>query len=644
MVEDSHTSAPSGDSEGSAVGDAESAKGEESADQSAEVAASEPAELSPEERDQLAAAYTDSFGVVEEKSVVRGKIIRMTDTYVVLSVGYKSDGLIVRSEFRDDPDVKIGDEVDVFIEQREDAQGHLVLSRKKARILQAWKRIQAALDGDEAVEGTIKRRTKGGLVVNLYGIEAFLPGSQIDVKPIRDFEAYVGRTMEVKVVKINYASDNVVVSHKMLIEKDMEAQKAAILGKLEKGQVLEGVIKNITTFGAFVDLGGIDGLLHVTDISWGRTPHPEKTLDLQQQVKVVVLDFDEEKRRISLGMKQLKPHPWDEIAHLNVGDKIKGRVVNVTDYGAFIEVRPGVEGLIHVSEMSWSQHLRSPSEFVQAGDQVEAMILSIEREAHKMGLGLKQLKENPWERSNFKETYCVDSRHTGTVRNITHYGVFVELEEGVDGLVHISDMSWVRKLKHPSEIAKVAEPLDVVVRDLDTENRRLSLSHKHCQENPWDSFAEVLYKGSTHDGTVLKLTDKVAILSLPQGVEGIAFLKNIVKADGATAVVGESLPFVVLDFQRDEQRVILSHTHTFKTPAERAPDEVRKTSRSTKRAIADVNKGVEKSTLGDMDALASLKKGLESKPAKKEPKEDKKKADPSSQKSDSSASSDEKAR
>lgn len=570
----------------------------------------------PEQRAELEKLYTGTIANINSGEVVTGTIVGINDRDVILNIGFKSDGLVPLAEFKDQPDIKIGDQVEVFVEEREDKIGQLILSRRKARLVKGWDKIQKALDEDAVIEGFVKRRTKGGLIVDVYGIEAFLPGSQIDVKPIRDFDIYVGKTMEVKVVKINYANSNVVVSHKVLIEKDLEEQKAAILRNLEKGQVLEGTIKNMTNFGVFIDLGGVDGLLHITDISWGRINHPEEVLKLDQVVKVVVLDFDEEKKRISLGMKQLTPHPWDSLSpDIQVGSRVRGKVVNVADYGAFLELQPGVEGLIHVSEMSWSQHLRNPQDFLKVGDEVEAVVLTIDREERKMSLGLKQLTEDPWSRQDVLTKYAVGTRHTGIVRNLTNFGLFLELEEGIDGLVHVSDLSWTRKIKHPSEFTKVGEKLEVVVLELDVENRRLALSHKHLEENPWDTFETIFTPGSVHRGTIINKSDKGLIIELPYGVEGVCSGKNAVKADGSKPEMGESLDFKVLEFLKDERKIVLSHKATYSSAEEDKPS-ARKAKQSKGKTIEKINQEVEKSTLGDLEALSALKQKLENSSSK----------------------------
>lgn len=572
-----------------------------------------------EQRAELEKLYTGTIADIKSGEVVTGTIVGINDRDVILNIGFKSDGLVPLAEFKDQPEIKIGDQVEVFVEEREDKIGQLILSRRKARLFKGWQKIQHALDEDAVIEGFVKRRTKGGLIVDVFGIEAFLPGSQIDVKPIRDFDIYVGKAMEVKVVKINYANNNVVVSHKVLIEKDIEEQKAAILRNLEKGQVLEGTIKNMTNFGVFIDLGGVDGLLHITDISWGRINHPEEVLKLDQVVKVVVLDFDEEKKRISLGMKQLTPHPWDSLSpDIQVGSRVKGKVVNVADYGAFVELQPGVEGLIHVSEMSWSQHLRNPQDFLKVGDEVEAVVLTIDREERKMSLGLKQLTEDPWTRQDVLSRYAVGTRHTGIVRNLTNFGLFLELEEGIDGLVHVSDLSWTRKIKHPSEFTKVGEKLDVVVLELDVANRRLALSHKHLEENPWDTFETIFTPGSVHKGTIVNKTDKGLVIELPYGIEGFCSGKNAVKADGSKPEMGDSLDFKVLEFSKDERKIVLSHKATYSAPEEEKPASKKSKQPSKGKTIEKINQEVEKSTLGDLEALSALKQKLDNSASGKE--------------------------
>ncbi|HCW08174.1 MAG TPA: 30S ribosomal protein S1 [Cytophagales bacterium] len=564
------------------------------------------------EMDQL---YGGAITSVSESEVVLGTVVGINDRDVILNIGFKSDGLVPLAEFKDMPNLKIGDAVDLFIEERENAMGQLVLSRRKAKLVKGWEYVQTALDKDQVIEGFVKRRTKGGLIVDVFGIEAFLPGSQIDVKPIRDFDIYVNKAIEVKVVKINYTNDNVVVSHKVLIEKDLEQQKAAILTNLEKGQVLEGVIKNMTNFGVFIDLGGVDGLLHITDISWGRINHPEELLKLDQVVKVVVLDFDEDKKRISLGMKQLTPHPWDSLsAEVVVGHKVKGKIVNVADYGAFLELQPGVEGLIHVSEMSWSQHLRNPQDFLKVGDELEAVVLTIDRNERKMSLGIKQLTEDPWTRQDVLSKYAVGTRHKGIVRNLTNFGLFIELEEGIDGLVHVSDLSWTKKIKHPSEFTKVGDSIEVQVLELDAVNRRLALSHKHLEENPWDTFETIFTAGSTHKGTIINKNDKGVVVELPYGIEGFCSLKNLAKEDGSKAEVGESYDFKVLEFSKEDRRITLSLKATWSVEEEKAAAAPKKKAQPKGKTIDKINQEAEKSTLGDIEALSALKEKMKGTP------------------------------
>ncbi|HEY8512448.1 MAG TPA: 30S ribosomal protein S1 [Cyclobacteriaceae bacterium] len=564
-----------------------------------------------EQREEMEKMLAGTVTSVSSGEVVEGIVVGINDRDVILNIGFKSDGLVPLAEFKDMPDLKIGDKVDLFIEEREDAMGQLVLSRRKAKLVKGWENVQKALDNDEVIEGFVKRRTKGGLIVDVFGIEAFLPGSQIDVKPIRDFDQYVNKAIEVKVVKINYSNDNVVVSHKVLIEKDLEEQKIAILNNLEKGQVLEGTIKNMTNFGVFIDLGGVDGLLHITDISWGRINHPDELLKLDQVVKVVVLDFDEDKKRISLGMKQLTPHPWDSLSEdIQVGSKVKGRIVNVADYGAFLELQPGVEGLIHVSEMSWSQHLRNPQDFMKVGDEVEAVVLTLDREERKMSLGIKQLTEDPWTRQDVLTKYAVGTRHKGIIRNLTNFGLFIELEEGIDGLVHVSDLSWTKKIKHPSEFVKVGDEMEVVVLELDAANRRLALSHKHLEENPWDTFETIFTVGSVHKCTVISRNDKGAILELPYGIEGFCAARNLQKQDGQKIEVGESLDFKVLEFSKDDRRIVLSHKATWSTEEDKGATTSKKKTPSKSKAIENINQQTEKSTLGDIEALSALKEKM----------------------------------
>jgi small subunit ribosomal protein S1 len=566
---------------------------------------------SVEEHNRMLELYDNTLSEVKEKEVVMGTVVGITDREVLLNIGFKSDGLVPASEFRDMPELKMGDEIEVYVENQEDPNGQLVLSRKKAKVITAWQKIQRALDEDLVIDGFVKRRTKGGLIVDIFSIEAFLPGSQIDVKPIRDFDIFVGKKMEVKVVKINYANDNVVVSHKVLIEKDLEAQRAQILNNLEKGQVLEGVIKNMTNFGVFIDLGGVDGLLHITDISWGRISHPSEVLHLDQKVNVVVLDFDEDKKRISLGMKQLQAHPWDALAEdIQVGSKVKGKIVNVADYGAFLEIQPGVEGLIHVSEMSWSQHLRNPQEFLKVGDEVEAQVLTLDRNDRKMSLGIKQLTEDPWTRPELRTKYAVGTKHKGMVRNLTNFGLFLELEEGIDGLVHVSDLSWTKKVKHPSDFIKVGDELEVLVLELDVDNRRLALGHKQLEENPWDTFETVFAVGTIHRCTILNKNDKMATLELPYGIEGFSSLKNLGKEDGTFAEVGETLDFKVTEFSKEEKRIMLSHTKTWQEKNEPAK-EVKAPKAAAPKAASAPAQADRGATLGDLDALAALKEQLE---------------------------------
>jgi len=571
-----------------------------------------------EDRSKLEQLIEGTMNSVTEKELINATIVSITDKEIVLNIGHKSDGIISLSEFRDyDKKLVVGEKVEVYLEDQEDKNGQVLLSRRKAKIVKAWDSIQKGLENDLIIEGYVKRRTKGGLIVDVFGVEAFLPGSQIDVKPIRDFDVYVGKKMEVKVVKINYTNDNVVVSHKVLIEKDLEAQKVEILKNLEKGQVLEGVIKNMTNFGVFIDLGGVDGLLHITDISWGRVNHPEEVLKLDQKVKIVVLDFDDDKKRISLGMKQLTDHPWDALtADIVEGSKIKGRIVNVADYGAFLEIQPGVEGLIHVSEMSWSQHLRNPQDFIKVDDELEAVVLSIDREERKMSLGIKQLSEDPWTKQNIIQKYAIGTKHKGIVRNLTNFGLFIELEEGIDGLVHVSDLSWTKKIKHPSEFIKVNEELDVVVLELDLENRKLALGHKQLEENPWDTFETVFEVGTVHKCTIINSSDKGATLELPYGLEGFSSKKHLLKEDNNEAVAGESLDFKVIEFSKGEKKIVLSHTYTWKDSEKKDKKDAAAANASTaasgtkKKASAkqaNNNNNVEKSTLGDIEALANLK-------------------------------------
>ena len=562
-------------------------------------------------RDELTHAYEESLNSIKDKEVIEGTIIALNKREAVVNIDYKSDGIIPMSEFRYNPDIKVGDTVEVFIENQEDRKGQLILSHKKARASRSWERINAALENNEIIKGFIKCRTKGGMIVDVFGIEAFLPGSQIDVKPIRDYDVFVGKTMEFKVVKINEEFKNVVVSHKALIEAELEAQKREIISKLEKGQVLEGTVKNITTYGVFIDLGGVDGLIHITDLSWGRVKHPSEVVELDQKLNVVILDFDNEKKRIALGLKQLQPHPWDALdPDLKVGDKVKGRVVVMADYGAFLEVAPGVEGLIHVSEMSWSQHLRSAQDFLKEGDEIEAVVLTLDRNDRKMSLGIKQLKADPWE--NIETKYPIGSRHTAKVRNFTNFGVFVEIEEGVDGLIHISDLSWTKKIKHPSEFTQIGADIEVEVLQIDKDNRRLSLGHKQLEENPWDVFETIFTVGSVHEGTIVEMLDKGAVVALPYGVEGFATPKHLTKEDGSAAKVDEKLNFKVIEFNKDSKRIILSHSRIHEDANKAERNEARKAKRAAKReeAAPVLNQPIERATLGDLEALAALKEQL----------------------------------
>ena len=559
-------------------------------------------------------AYDSTLNKVNDREVVDGTVIAMNKREVVVNIGYKSDGIIPLSEFRYNPDLKVGDTVEVYIENQEDKKGQLILSHKKARATRSWDRVNAALENEEIIKGYIKCRTKGGMIVDVFGIEAFLPGSQIDVKPIRDYDVFVGKTMEFKVVKINQEFKNVVVSHKALIEAELEQQKKEIISKLEKGQVLEGTVKNITSYGVFIDLGGVDGLIHITDLSWGRVSDPREVVQLDQKLNVVILDFDDEKKRIALGLKQLTPHPWDSLdPNLKVGDHVKGKVVVMADYGAFIEIAPGVEGLIHVSEMSWSQHLRSAQDFMKVGDEVEAVILTLDREERKMSLGIKQLKPDPWE--SIEEKYPVGSKHVAKVRNFTNFGVFVEIEEGVDGLIHISDLSWTKKIKHPSEFTQIGADIDVVVLEIDKENRRLSLGHKQLEDNPWDVFETVFTVGSIHEGTIIEMLDKGAVVALPYGVEGFATPKHLVKEDGTQAQLDEKLQFKVIEFNKDAKRIILSHSRIFEDAAKAEEKAEKKASKKSakKEETPMIQNQAASTTLGDIDALAALKEQLEGK-------------------------------
>ena len=566
-------------------------------------------------KEDLEKAYDETLNKVSEHQVVEGTVIAADKKEVIVNIGYKSDGIIPASEFRYNPDLKVGDKVEVYVENQEDVKGQLVLSHKKARLSKSWERVNAALENEEVIQGYIKCRTKGGMIVDVFGIEAFLPGSQIDVHPIRDYDVFVGKTMEFKVVKINQEFRNVVVSHKALIEQELEAQRKEIISKLEKGQILEGTVKNITSYGVFVDLGGVDGLIHITDLSWGRVSDPHEVVSLDQKINVVILDFDEEKKRIALGLKQLTPHPWDALdANLKVGDHVKGKVVVMADYGAFVEIAPGVEGLIHVSEMSWSQHLRSAQDFMKVGDEVEAVILTLDRAERKMSLGIKQLKEDPWETIEVK--YPVGSKHTAKVRNFTNFGIFVELEEGVDGLIHISDLSWTKKVKHPSEFTSVGASIDVVVLEIDKENRRLSLGHKQLEKNPWDEYEAIYTPGSVHKGTITEMMDKGAVITLAEGGEGFATPKHLVKEDGSQAKKGEELDFKVIEFVKETKRIILSHSRTFeegKDDVKTAAPRKHNNGGARKNEAAAINNVAAGTSLGDIDALAKLKAQMEGK-------------------------------
>ena len=561
-------------------------------------------------KSDLTKAYDETLNKIQEHQVVEGTVISVDKKEVVVNIGYKSDGIIPASEFRYNPELKAGDKVEVYVENQEDKRGQLVLSHKKARLQKSWENINKALENDEVIQGYIKSRTKGGMIVDVFGIEAFLPGSQIDVHPIRDYDVFVGKTMEFKVVKINQEFRNVVVSHKALIEAELEAQRKEIISHLEKGQILEGTVKNITSYGVFVDLGGVDGLVHITDLSWGRVSDPHEVVALDQKINVVILDFDEEKKRIALGLKQLTQHPWDSLdPNLKVGDHVKGKVVVMADYGAFVEIQPGVEGLIHVSEMSWSQHLRSAQEFMKVGDEVEAVILTLDRDERKMSLGIKQLKEDPWEAIEVK--YPVGSKHTAKVRNFTNFGIFVELEEGVDGLIHISDLSWTKKVKHPSEFTSQGSEIEVVVLEIDKENRRLSLGHKQLESNPWDEYEKIYTPGSVHEGKITEAMDKGAVISLAEGGEGFATPKHLVKLDGTQAQLGEVLPFMVIEFVKDTKRIILSHSRTFEEVKEEPRRQRPAAQSKPKNDAAAINNVAAGTSLGDLGVLADLKKKME---------------------------------
>ncbi len=577
-------------------------------------------EYSKNDRAKLESIYDETLSSITEQQVIDGIVIDLTDREVFVNIGYKSDGVIPRSEVRYNPDLKIGDTLEVYVESQEDTTGQLMLSHKKARVLRSWERVNSALDNDEIINGFVKCRTKGGLIVDVFGVEAFLPGSQIDVKPIRDYDIYVGKTMEFKVVKVNHEFKNVVVSHKALIEDELEQQKSEIIAKLEKGQILEGIVKNITSYGVFIDLGGVDGLIHITDLSWGRINHPEEVVQLDEKINVVILDFDEDKKRIALGLKQLTDHPWEALdKELKVGDKVKGKVVVLADYGAFVEIAPGVEGLIHVSEMSWSQHLRSAQEFIKVGDEIEAVILTLDREERKMSLGIKQLIPDPWE--DIKEKYPVGSKHKSTVRNFTNFGIFVELEEGVDGLIHISDLSWSKKIKHPAEFTQIGAEMEVVVLEVDVENRRLSLGHKQLEENPWDVFETVFTVDSVHEGTVQNMNDKGAVVTLPYGVEGFAPTRHLQKEDGTTVKQDETIDFKVIEFSKENKKIMLSHSRIFQDEVadvkSKEKQEEKKKTAATKKQVKKIKDNVEKTTLGDIQALASLKSDMEEEEKKK---------------------------
>jgi small subunit ribosomal protein S1 len=571
---------------------------------------------SSSDRANMEAMYDKTLSAIVENEIIDGKVIAMNKREVVINIGFKSEGIVSMNEFRYNPNLKVGDMVEVYVESSEDKKGQLLLSHKKARTMRSWDRINKALENDEIISGYIKCRTKGGMIVDVFGIEAFLPGSQIDVKPIRDYDVYVGKTTDFKIVKINHEFKNVVVSHKALIEAELEQQKKEIISKLEKGQVLEGTVKNITSYGVFIDLGGVDGLIHITDLSWGRVSHPEEVVQLDQKLNVVILDFDDAKKRIALGMKQLTPHPWDSLdASLKVGDTVKGKVVVIADYGAFVEISPGVEGLIHVSEMSWSQHLRSAQEFLKVGELIEANILTLDREERKMSLGIKQLKEDPWDK--ISEKYPVGSQHAAKVRNFTNFGVFVEIEEGVDGLIHISDLSWTKKIKHPSEFTQIGEEIQVVVLEIDKSNRRLSLGHKQLEENPWDVFETIFTVDSIHEGTVIEVFDKGAIVALPYGVEGFVTPKHLVKEDGKTAKVEEKLDFKVIEFNKGTKRIILSHSRVFEDTRRQGEVATRdKEENETKKITKKLRSSMEKTTLGDITGLAALKEEMEAKEKK----------------------------
>lgn len=562
---------------------------------------------SDKNRQEFEQLYEKTLSSVVEHQIIDGKVVALTPKDVVVNIGYKSEGIVPRTEFRYNTELKPGDTVEVYIDNLEDKNGQLNLSHRKARAIRAWDRVQEVHSSDQVITGLIKCRTKGGLIADVFGIEAFLPGSQIDVKPIRDYDIFVGKTMEFKVVKINHEFKNIVVSHKVLLEEELEEQKKVIISKLEKGQVLEGIVKNITSYGVFIDLGGVDGLIHITDLSWGRINHPEEIVQLDQKINVVVLDYDDEKRRIALGLKQLSAHPWDALdANIKTGDTVKGKVVVLADYGAFVEIATGVEGLIHVSEMSWSQHLRSAQDFLKVGEEVEAVVLTLDREERKMSLGIKQLKPDPW--AEIETKYPISSQHTATVKNFTNYGIFVELEEGIDGLIHISDLSWTKKIKHPSDFTKVDEKIEVKVLEIDKENRKLSLGHKQLEEDPWEVFASVFDEDSLHEGTIVELNDKGAIIALPYGIEGFAPMKHLKKEDNSKPALDEKMQFRILEFSKDDKKILVSHTRTWEAAKEEAE---KKEEKKTKKVVKQVNKSVEKTTLGDLDVLSELKEQME---------------------------------
>jgi len=567
---------------------------------------------SSQEKERYEDLYTKTFKSIDENEVINGSVVSINSREIVVNIGFKSDGVISANELRYNSDLKIGDTIEVYVENQEDSTGQLQLSHKKARLLQSWNRVNLAFDTQEIIKGYVKCRTKGGLIVDVFGIEAFLPGSQIDVKPIRDYDIYVNKTMEFKVVKINHEYKNVVVSHKALIEDELEAQKAEIIARLEKGQILEGTVKNITSYGVFIDLGGVDGLIHITDLSWGRIIHPEEIVQLDQKINVVILDFDENKKRIALGLKQLTPHPWDALdQNLTIGDKVKGKVVVIADYGAFIEVLPGVEGLVHVSEMSWSQHLRTAHDFLKVGDEIEAVILTLDRDERKMSLGIKQLIPDPWE--NIVNRYPVNSKHTATVRNFTNFGIFVELEEGVDGLIHISDLSWSKKIKHPAEFTKIGDSIEVIVLEVDVDNRRLSLGHKQLEENPWDVFETIFTVGSDHEGTIISQNDKGYVIALAYGIEGFAFNRAMAKEDKSTPKIEQTLMFKVIEFSKEAKKITLSHTKTWQENKEEEEKRVVSEEKKKQKEITKINENVEKSTLGDLSVLQNLQADLKKK-------------------------------